>query len=98
MGIGRGKASLNFLVDTVNQSLLFKACLEKEGKLNRGQMICFLVDHNRKMEETWEQTQEMAANMTLAGPEELAIRGAIELTTLVHLMTGVWSASEGAGL
>ena len=46
------RAALNFLVDTVNRSLLFTAFLEKEGKINRSQIIRFLMDHARKMEHT----------------------------------------------
>ena len=37
--------ALNFPVDTVNRSLLFTNFLEKDGKINRAQIIRFLMDH-----------------------------------------------------
>ena len=37
--------ALNFPVDTVNRSLLFTNFLEKDGKINRSQIIRFLMDH-----------------------------------------------------
>lgn len=37
--IAKVRHSLNFLVDTVKWSLLFDSQVEKEGKLNRGQII-----------------------------------------------------------
>lgn len=61
--------ALNFLVDSINQTLLFRGRLEKEDKVNRGQIIRFLLDQNWKMESTWEQMRELMANMTPEGPE-----------------------------
>lgn len=49
------KAALNFPIDNVSCSLLFSTRLEKEGKLNQGQIIRFLPDHSRKIERTGEQ-------------------------------------------
>ena len=64
------QTALSFPVDTVNRSLLFTAFLEKEGKINRSQIIRFLMDHARKMEHTWDNMQVLVANISLAsGPQ-----------------------------
>ena len=61
---------MSFPVDTVNRSLLFTAFLEKEGKINRSQIIRFLMDHARKMEHTWDNMQVLVVNISLAsGPQ-----------------------------
>ena len=61
---------MSFPVDTVNRSLLFTAFLEKEGKINRSQIIRFLMDHAQKMEHTWDNMQVLVANITPAsGPQ-----------------------------
>lgn len=44
------------------------------------------------MERTWEQMQEMVANMMPAGPEVLAIPAPTNPTTPIDLMTPVQSA------
>ena len=49
------REALNFPVDTVNGSLLFTNFQEKNGKINRPQIICFLMDHAQKMETTWDK-------------------------------------------
>ena len=55
--------ALSFPVDTVNRALLFTENLERDEKLNRGQIIRFLMDHSRRMEKTWSCMQELVWNM-----------------------------------
>ena len=57
------REALNFPVDTVNRSLLFTNFLEKDGKINRQQIIRFLMDHARKMETTWDKMQVLVSNV-----------------------------------
>ena len=61
---------MDFPVDTVNRNLLFTTFLEKEGKLNRPQIIRFLMDHARNMEHTWDNMQVLVANITLAADQQ----------------------------
>lgn len=77
------QAAVSLPIDIVNRSLLLSARLEKEGNLNCRQIIRFVLDHNRKMERIWEQMQELAANMTPAGLEDLVIPTLKDLATLV---------------
>ena len=68
------RTALSFPVDTVNRALLFTETLERDEKLNRGQIIRFLLDHGRKMEKTWSRMQELVRNMfppppIAAGPQ-----------------------------
>ena len=57
--------ALNFPVDIVNRSLLFTNFLEKDGKINRAQIIRFLMDHAQKMEATWDKVQVLVSNVVL---------------------------------
>jgi len=81
------KAALDFPVDTVNRSLLFTARLEKEGNLNRGQIIRFLQDHSRKMEKTWVLMQGLVAQLIPAGPEDRGTQAPQDLSTPVRVTT-----------
>ena len=60
------RTALSFPVDVVNRSLLFTNFLEKEGKINRPQIIRFLLDHARNMERTWDNMQTLVSNMKSA--------------------------------
>ena len=62
------RTALTFPVDTVNRSLLYTEELEKGERLNRSQIIRFLIDHGRKMEGTWEKMQVLVSNMSVAFP------------------------------
>jgi hypothetical protein len=64
--------ALNFPVDTVNRSLLFINFLEKEGKINRPQIIQFLMDHARNMECTWDNMQTLVSNIKSAEEQQPA--------------------------
>ena len=55
--------ALNFPVDIVNRGLLFTNFLEKDGKINRAQIIRFLMDHAQRMESTWDKMQVLVSNM-----------------------------------
>lgn len=66
--LGEVRNALEFPADTVNRSLLYTEELEKGERLNRGQIIRFLLDHGRKMEGTWEKMQQLVRNMSVAFP------------------------------
>ena len=72
MAFGRAltevRSALNFPADTVNRALLYTKNLERDEKLNRAQIIRFLLDHSRKMEKTWGKMQELANNMASGLP------------------------------
>ena len=55
--------ALSFPVDIVNRSLLFTSFLEKEGKINKPQIIRFLQDHAQNMERTRDNMQTLVSNM-----------------------------------
>ena len=55
--------ALGFPVDIVNRAFLYTENLERDEKLNRAQIIRFLLNHNRKMEKTWGKMQELVNNM-----------------------------------
>jgi hypothetical protein len=63
------RTALSFPVDVINRSLLFTNFLEKEGMINRPQIIRFMQDHARNMERTWDNMQTLVSNMKPA--EEL---------------------------
>ena len=55
--------ALSVPIDVVNRSLLFTNFLEKKGKINRPQIIRFLLDHARNMERTWDNMQTLVSHM-----------------------------------
>ena len=63
------KAALDFPVDIVNRSLLLTNFLEKEGKINRPQIIRFLMYHARNIEHTWDNMQTSVLNIRPAEEE-----------------------------
>ena len=64
------RTAFNFSVDTVNRGLLFTNFLEKEGKINRPQIIRFLLDHARNIERTWDNMQTLVSNIRLAEEQQ----------------------------
>jgi hypothetical protein len=63
LALAEVQTALSFPADTVNRALLFTENLERDEKLNRGQIIRFLLDHSKKMEKTWSRMQELIRNM-----------------------------------